>query len=78
MGMSESTIDKLILLYESKLEDILSFKSLSADGVSKTNHDVKAIQEQLDNLYLAKDRLNNGILRGGRVGGGVDIYSTEG
>jgi hypothetical protein len=78
MGMSESTIDKLILLYESKLEDILSFKSLSADGVSKTNHDVKAIQEQLDNLYLAKDRLNNGVLRGGRVGGGVDIYSTEG
>jgi hypothetical protein len=78
MGMSEATIDKLILLYEAKLEDILSFKSLSADGVSKTNHDIKAIQEQLDNLYLAKDRLNNGVLRGGRVGGGVDIYSTEG
>jgi hypothetical protein len=75
--MDRTTILNLIAKYETALENAASFKSLSADGVSKTNHDLKAIMDQLQKLYILLDREDNGMSQRGRVGGGIDVFKSD-
>jgi hypothetical protein len=71
MGRSASAIQLEIDNIEAQLATIYAGKSLSADGVSKTNHDIEPLTKRLDLLYAQLGRANGNSPRElrGRVEG---------